>query len=50
VIEVFCGCLSSLEASGLKEFTVTFFIVTQVVIVSRTAFKIAFEVTFLGIV
>jgi hypothetical protein len=50
VIEVFSGCLPSLEESALKEFTATFVIVSQVVIVPSTAFKMAFEVTFLGIV
>jgi len=50
VREVFCSYLPSLEASALKEFTATFFIVSQVVIVPSTAFKIAFEVAFLGIV
>lgn len=34
----------------MKEFTATFFIVSQVVIVPSTAFKIAFEVAFLEIV
>ena len=50
MIEVFCSCLPCLEASTLKEFTATFFVVSQVVIVPSTAFKIAFEVTSLGIV
>lgn len=50
MIKVFFGCLPSLEASALKGFTATFFIVSQVVIVPSTAFKIAFEVTSLGTV
>lgn len=50
MIEVFCSCPPSLEASALKELTANFFIVSQVIIVPSTAFKIAFEVTFLGIV
>jgi hypothetical protein len=50
VKEVFCERLPSLETSALKEFTATFFIVSQVVIVQSTAFKIAFEVAFLGVV